>query len=276
MPKRSRHRDPEKAQIAVEWPTSEEVARIIVAACAPEQLDPIGVADGTVNAPRARAYAFVAMGFRFPSVNRSAIARLCGDRRRCIVTSIVARGALVRGTAGWFDLDRLNSICVALGWPAMTAEDARNATSGAWASAEAARRTEAADLPPPAETAASGSLMASDAVSGAADEEEAAEARADVTTAAESDDDFVAVYAAGKFEPPPGAGAATLALKSNSCRWPFGDPSLPDFHFCGEPALPGSEPMYCGEHAKMHGAAPANRVAQRFLPATEKDSTRSI
>lgn len=36
----------------------------------------------------------------------------------------------------------------------------------------------------------------------------------------------------------------TLAeLEPSSCRWPIGDPSSPDFRFCGAPALPGES--YC-------------------------------
>jgi len=33
----------------------------------------------------------------------------------------------------------------------------------------------------------------------------------------------------------------------NGCLWPFGDPSEPDFHFCGAQSLPGKP--YCQEHA---------------------------
>jgi len=34
-----------------------------------------------------------------------------------------------------------------------------------------------------------------------------------------------------------------------SCQWPFGDPRLPGFHFCGAPAEPGKP--YCDEHCAM-------------------------
>lgn len=30
------------------------------------------------------------------------------------------------------------------------------------------------------------------------------------------------------------------------CQWPIGDPRLPDFHFCGESAIPGKP--YCAHH----------------------------
>jgi GcrA cell cycle regulator len=35
-------------------------------------------------------------------------------------------------------------------------------------------------------------------------------------------------------------------LQPNECRWPIGDPQLPDFHFCGEPKNEGHP--YCLEH----------------------------
>ena len=34
-----------------------------------------------------------------------------------------------------------------------------------------------------------------------------------------------------------------------SCQWPFGDPRLPGFHFCGAQAEPGKP--YCDEHCAM-------------------------
>ena len=34
--------------------------------------------------------------------------------------------------------------------------------------------------------------------------------------------------------------------KGPSCLWPIGDPGDQDFHFCGEPAVPGKP--YCDEH----------------------------
>jgi GcrA cell cycle regulator len=30
------------------------------------------------------------------------------------------------------------------------------------------------------------------------------------------------------------------------CLWPFGDPGSPEFHFCGEPEVPGKP--YCDAH----------------------------
>ena len=38
----------------------------------------------------------------------------------------------------------------------------------------------------------------------------------------------------------------TIALTIDTCRWPFGDPVDPDFHYCGEPPLVGRP--YCEMH----------------------------
>ncbi|MFN3349088.1 GcrA family cell cycle regulator [Pseudorhodoplanes sp.] len=50
--------------------------------------------------------------------------------------------------------------------------------------------------------------------------------------------------------PPPlisGGGVTTAELKPEHCRWPFGDPCLPGFRFCGARRL---EPLsYCPAHA---------------------------
>ena len=38
----------------------------------------------------------------------------------------------------------------------------------------------------------------------------------------------------------------TISLTIDACRWPFGDPATPDFHYCGEPPL--VEGPYCNMH----------------------------
>ena len=40
-----------------------------------------------------------------------------------------------------------------------------------------------------------------------------------------------------------------MELKEAMCRWPLGDPSTPEFRFCGTKAGPGS--TYCGPHARI-------------------------
>lgn len=45
-----------------------------------------------------------------------------------------------------------------------------------------------------------------------------------------------------------GPGIKLIDLKDRMCRWPSGDPRDADFHFCGDPSVPGLP--YCAEHAK--------------------------
>ena len=40
-----------------------------------------------------------------------------------------------------------------------------------------------------------------------------------------------------------------LELTEQTCRWPFGDPTKPGFHFCGAHSATGE--VYCAEHAKV-------------------------
>jgi hypothetical protein len=49
----------------------------------------------------------------------------------------------------------------------------------------------------------------------------------------------------------------TGTLSSRTCRWPFGDPAKPDFHYCGE--LPISGRVYCSTHDNMSYNAPPRR-----------------
>lgn len=50
-------------------------------------------------------------------------------------------------------------------------------------------------------------------------------------------------------QPAPQAKKQRKAHSGPSCQWPFGDPRLPGFHFCGAPATPGKP--YCDEHCAM-------------------------
>ena len=40
-----------------------------------------------------------------------------------------------------------------------------------------------------------------------------------------------------------------MDLKINTCRWPIGDPTDEDFHFCGKNTVMGKP--YCAEHCAM-------------------------
>ena len=66
--------------------------------------------------------------------------------------------------------------------------------------------------------------------------------------------------------------ATVPTLNKNMCKWPVGDPTSEDFHFCGQSASAGKP--YCAYHAHMafqpsHGSSPKRdrqRQAQRILP----------
>ena len=47
-----------------------------------------------------------------------------------------------------------------------------------------------------------------------------------------------------------------LELNEATCHWPIGDPSSPDFFFCGGKALTGLP--YCARHARVAYQPPAN------------------
>jgi GcrA cell cycle regulator len=60
------------------------------------------------------------------------------------------------------------------------------------------------------------------------------------------------------------------ALTLGGCRWPYGDPRHPDFHFCGAPVV--REP-YCEQHRAMaylalrgHGAHGRQSAHGRLSP----------
>ncbi|MEL6364707.1 MAG: GcrA family cell cycle regulator [Pseudomonadota bacterium] len=63
-----------------------------------------------------------------------------------------------------------------------------------------------------------------------------------------------------------GGELATVAtLSGNMCKWPIGDPTDDDFHFCGQPAAPGK--AYCAYHAAI-AFQPSN--ARRAEPAAPR------
>jgi len=51
----------------------------------------------------------------------------------------------------------------------------------------------------------------------------------------------------------------TLTLSSNTCRWPIGDPTQADFHYCGH--RPESGRPYCDEHERRSYQGQRSRAA---------------
>jgi GcrA cell cycle regulator len=57
----------------------------------------------------------------------------------------------------------------------------------------------------------------------------------------------------------------TIALTTDTCRWPLGDPAEPDFHYCGERPLTGQP--YCDTHdAQSYQGAGKKRPGARKPP----------
>ena len=50
-----------------------------------------------------------------------------------------------------------------------------------------------------------------------------------------------------------------LDLTERMCRWPIGHPGEPDFHFCGEPKVPGRP--YCAPHCNLAYRGKAEEAA---------------
>jgi GcrA cell cycle regulator len=55
-----------------------------------------------------------------------------------------------------------------------------------------------------------------------------------------------------------------LELNKATCHWPIGDPSSPDFFFCGGKVLTGLP--YCARHARVAYQPPANLRRQTIKP----------
>jgi GcrA cell cycle regulator len=56
---------------------------------------------------------------------------------------------------------------------------------------------------------------------------------------------------------PIGQRCSILDLNNHKCRWPIGDPSLPDFFFCGGKTVGGMP--YCGYHSRIAYQPAADR-----------------
>jgi GcrA cell cycle regulator len=55
-----------------------------------------------------------------------------------------------------------------------------------------------------------------------------------------------------------------MELRENMCRWPLGDPSQPEFRFCGGRSTPGA--AYCPHHSQV-AYQPANDRRNRRISA---------
>jgi GcrA cell cycle regulator len=61
---------------------------------------------------------------------------------------------------------------------------------------------------------------------------------------------------------PPSEGVTIMELREAMCRWPLGDPTTPEFRFCGAHAATGLP--YCPHHAQI-----------AYQPATERKRLRA-
>lgn len=52
-----------------------------------------------------------------------------------------------------------------------------------------------------------------------------------------------------------------MELRENMCRWPMGDPTTPEFRFCGGKATVGTP--YCAHHCRVAYQPPADRRRDR-------------
>jgi GcrA cell cycle regulator len=60
---------------------------------------------------------------------------------------------------------------------------------------------------------------------------------------------------------PNGGFVTTLTLSNDTCRWPIGNPTEPDFHYCGE--RPDSTGPYCDAHERKSYRAGKGRIHHR-------------
>ncbi|MGP9821251.1 GcrA family cell cycle regulator [Salinarimonas sp. NSM] len=66
---------------------------------------------------------------------------------------------------------------------------------------------------------------------------------------------------AGEIVVPPSERVTIMDLRESMCRWPMGDPSSPDFRFCGARSLTGMP--YCDHHAQIAYQPSADRRRDR-------------
>jgi len=213
-------------ELVIEWPLASEVARALVEACRLEGDDPIVVAGGGIS-PRARVYAWAALCLRFPTVHPGDISVQVGARVRWSFCNGARSAVLGRTRNRWFDIERLNTVRRACGWPDVGASDLTDVGLVGAVTALRVRRREAAIAQAPSAPSA--------------------------PAPAEIEPNPLPRFL-DSFEPPEGAGAAVSSLTVYQCCWPLGDPSGPGFRYCAAPANPSDVPRYCALHAPMHAA----------------------
>ena len=54
-----------------------------------------------------------------------------------------------------------------------------------------------------------------------------------------------------------------MDLRESMCRWPIGDPTAPDFHYCGDRSITGLP--YCTTHAQIASQPAAERKRDRRI-----------
>jgi GcrA cell cycle regulator len=57
-----------------------------------------------------------------------------------------------------------------------------------------------------------------------------------------------------------------MELRENMCRWPLGDPSQPEFRFCGGKSTPGA--AYCPHHSQVAYQPASDRNRRRISAPT--------
>ena len=62
-----------------------------------------------------------------------------------------------------------------------------------------------------------------------------------------------------------------LDLEKGDCRWPIGEPRLPDFHFCGAPQV--ADRPYCELHWRM--AFQPSRPRHQSTPAIHSAAAKA-
>ncbi len=56
-------------------------------------------------------------------------------------------------------------------------------------------------------------------------------------------------------------------LEEDHCRWPIGDPQIPDFRFCGRQKIPGLS--YCSDHQKCAYVSPPKPTRTQVMPVRD-------